>query len=147
MEEQRRSLGGEVFDVLGAALPGRALWDLLIEAIRYGDRPDVRARLAQVVDATVGDGLAELVAEHALASDVLGVADVERIRRDLLEAEARRLQPHYVRSWFSEAFAHVGGRMVERETGRFEITRVPETVRHRDRAIGGGRAVLPRYER
>ena len=45
LEEQRRALGGEVFDVLGEALPGRALRDLLIEAIRYGDRPDVRARL------------------------------------------------------------------------------------------------------
>ena len=72
---------------------------------------------------------------------------MERIRRDLLEAEARRLQPHYVRSWFTEAFARLGGRMVERETGRFEITRVPETIRHRDRAIGSGAPVLPRYER
>jgi hypothetical protein len=52
-----------------------------------------------------------------------------------------------VRSWFTEAFARVGGRMVERETGRFEITRVPDTVRHRDRAIGAGTPVLPRYER
>ena len=39
LEEQRRALGGQVWDVLGAALPGRALRDLLIEAIRYGDRP------------------------------------------------------------------------------------------------------------
>ncbi|MHB1534446.1 MAG: DEAD/DEAH box helicase, partial [Acidimicrobiales bacterium] len=129
LEEQRRALGGQVWDVLGAALPGRALRDLLIEAIRYGDRPDVRAKLDAVVDATVGEGLAGLVAEHALAADVLGLADVERIRVELLEAEARRLQPHYVRAWFADAFARTGGRMVEREADRFEITRVPPALR------------------
>ncbi|MGQ0615462.1 MAG: helicase-related protein [Acidimicrobiia bacterium] len=147
LEEQRKALGGQVFDVLGAALPGRALRDLLIEAIRYGDQPEVRARLSEVVDATVGDGLSDLVAEQALASDVLAVADVERIRRELAEAEARRLQPHYVRSWFTDAFARLGGRMIEREVGRFEVTRVPEAVRQRDRQIGVGAPVLPAYHR
>ena len=147
LEEQRKALGGQVWDVLGAALPGRALRDLLIEAIRYGDRPDVRARLDAVVDAAVGEGLADLVAEQALAADALDLADVERIRRDLLEAEARRLQPHYVRAWFADAFARLGGRMAEREAGRFEITRVPEPVGNAALAAGARAVVLPRYER
>ena len=147
LDEQRAALGGEVWDVLGAALPGRVLRDLLIEAIRYGDRPDVRARLDQVVDATVGKGLAELVAEHALAGDALGPADVERIRRDLLEAEARRLQPHYVRDWFVKAFTRLGGRIAEREADRFEITRVPEAVRAAGPGTGPRGVVVPRYER
>ncbi|MDQ3384709.1 MAG: SNF2-related protein [Actinomycetota bacterium] len=146
LEQQRRALGGQVFDVLGAALPGRALRDLLVEAIRYGDRPEVRARLDAVVDATIGDGLAELVAEHALAADVLDQAGVERIRQDMLEAEARRLQPHYVRSWFSDAFERLGGRLAEREPGRFEVTRVPPVVQQRGRTVGTT-PVLPRYER
>ncbi|MGH9069199.1 MAG: helicase-related protein, partial [Acidimicrobiales bacterium] len=156
LEEQRRALGGEVFDVLGSALPGRALRDLLVEAVRYGDRPEVRARLEAVVDERVGEGLTELVAEHALAADVLDRADVERIRADLLEAEARRLQPHYVRSWFADAFERLGGRMVEREPARFEIVRVPEILRHRSETRGGRPGtpagtgltpVLARYER
>jgi superfamily II DNA or RNA helicase len=147
LEEQRRALGGQVWDVLGTVLTGRALRELLIEAIRYGDRPDVRARLDAVVDATVGDGLAELIAEQALASDVLGLADVERIRRELLEAEARRLQPHYVREWFTKAFGRLGGRIMERETGRYEVTRVPEPVRQAARPGGPRSVVVPRYER
>ena len=51
MEEQRRAYGGKVFDVLGEAFEDQPLRELLVEAIRYGDRPDVRARLEQVIDA------------------------------------------------------------------------------------------------
>jgi hypothetical protein len=147
LEEQRQALGGEVFDVLGAAMPGRALRELLVEAIRYGDQPEVRARLNKIIDERIGEGLAELVAEHGLAADVLDAADVERIRKDLAEAEARRLQPHYVRAWFQEAFERLGGRMAEREPGRFEVTHVPELVRARARPLGSPSPVLRRYER
>src|SRR5213075_3211913 len=50
LEEARKVLGGQVFDVLGRVqFEGRPLRDLLIEAIRYGERADVRARLQTVV--------------------------------------------------------------------------------------------------
>ena len=46
LEESRKALGGQVFDVLGKLqFEGRSLRELLIEAIRYGDQPEVRARL------------------------------------------------------------------------------------------------------
>jgi superfamily II DNA or RNA helicase len=148
LEEQRKALGGQVWDVLGTALPGRALRELLIEAVRYGDRPDVRARLDAIVDASVGDGLTELVEAQALASDTLGIADVERLRRELLEADARRLQPHYVRAWFIDALSRLGGRMSEREPGRYQISRVPPVVRNATPAVSAGRMpVVDRYER
>src|SRR6266702_1485498 len=45
LEEEREALGGQVFDVLGKVLfDNRSLRDLLIEAIRYGNRDDVRDR-------------------------------------------------------------------------------------------------------
>jgi hypothetical protein len=62
-------------------------------------------------------------------------------------AEARRLQPHFIQTFFIEAFRHLGGRIVRRETGRWEISRVPGPIRERDRQIGIGEAVLDRYER
>ena len=143
LEEQRQALGGQVFDVLGQALSGQALRGLLVEAIRYGERPEVRARLDEVIDASVGSGLAELVAAQALAAAVMGVADVEAIRAEMEAAAARRLQPHYVRAFFLAAFERLGGRAVEREPGRFELTFVPAEVRNRP-----GRApLLRRYER
>ena len=148
LNEMRDALGKElVFDVLGEALPERELRELLIQAIRYGNQPDVRARLVEVVDAKVGDGLAELVEQDALAREGQGVLDVDRIRADMVEAEARRLQPGYVQFWFIDAFKRLGGRIAEREPGRFEITHVPQEMRIRDRAIGRGAPLLNRYER
>src|SRR6185369_4620874 len=56
-------------------------------------------------------------------------------------------QPHYVESFFLEAFKRLGGTMRQREPRRYEITNVPATVRNRDRQIGTGDPVLARYER
>ena len=148
LSEMRETLGkDQVFDVLGDVLPGRELRDLLLQAIRYGNQPEVRAQLDQVIDAKVGVGLAEMVREHALSSEVLSTADLERIRADMLEAEARKLQPGYVHAWFAEAFARLGGRMSDREADRFEVTFVPAEIRNRDRLIGAGVPVLPKYQR
>ena len=72
---------------------------------------------------------------------------VQRIREEMERAEARRLQPHFIASFFLEAFKQLGGTIREREPGRYEITHVPAAIRNRDRLIGTGEPVLPRYER
>ncbi|MGV1029190.1 MAG: helicase-related protein [Dermatophilaceae bacterium] len=142
IEEQRKAYGGKVFDVLGSAFEETPLRELLIEAIRYGEQPDVRARMNQVIDATVADGLRELMQERALASDQLADADLAALRRQMDEARARRLQPHYIEGAFRAAFTRLGGRIVKRERGRFEVTSVPAHLRH----IGHG-PIATRYER
>ncbi len=147
LNEQRRALGDQVFDVLGDAFRGQSLRDLLISAVRYGEQPDVKQRLRDVVDATVGDALRQVVHDRALVSDVMTAGDVERIREEMERAEARKLQPHFIRSFFLTAFAHLGGTIREREPGRFEISSVPAELRHRDRQIGRGAPLLRRYER
>ncbi|MBS0184605.1 MAG: DUF3883 domain-containing protein [Nitrospira sp.] len=142
-------MGGQVFDVLGKLqFDGKPLRDLLIEAIRYGERPDVQARLFRVVtDAFDRTKLQDLLEERALAHDAMDASRVYRIREDMERAEARRLQPHYVESFFLEAFQRLGGTSKQREPRRYEITHVPAPVRNRDRLIGIGEPVLPRYER
>jgi hypothetical protein len=62
-------------------------------------------------------------------------------------AEARRLPPHYIESFFLEAFQRLGGSVKQREPRRYEVTHAPAPVRNRDRLIGIGEPVLPRYER
>jgi SNF2 family DNA or RNA helicase len=149
LEQARTALGGQVFDVLGKLqFDGRPLRDLLIEAIRYGERPEVRARLTQVVaHAFDKSQLQDLLEERALAHDAMDASRVYRIREEMERAEARRLQPHYIESFFLEAFQRLGGTTKQREPRRYEVTHVPAPVRNRDRLIGIGEPVLPRYER
>ncbi len=149
LEEARKALGGQVFDVLGKLqFAGKPLRDLLIQAVRYGERPEVKGRLTKVVaDAFDCSQLQDLLEEQALAHDTMDVSQVHRVREEMERAEARRLQPHYIESFFLEAFQGLGGQVRQREARRYELTHVPAPVRNRDRLIGIGEPVLPRYER
>ena len=133
--------------MLGDAFAEQPLRELLIEAIRYGDQPEVRAELDEVIDATVGEGLDRLIAERALHTQILAEMDIDEIRHRMEEAQARRLQPHYIQAFFLAAFERLGGRITPREAGRYEITHVPPAIRDRDRQGGMGAPVLQAYER
>jgi hypothetical protein len=74
------------------------------------------------------------------------------VKEEMEKAEARRLQPYFVRSFFMKAFEALGGTIHPREAARFEITHVPASIRERDRLITGRNRrdlapVLKRYER
>ena len=153
LEQARQALGGQVFDVLGKLAfesDGKVmtLRDLLIDAIRYGDLPQTKAFLTTVLDTALDTShLQSLLEERQLVHDSMDASRVQRIREDMERADARRLQPHYIESFFLEAFKRLGGTSKQREPRRFEVTHVPALVRNRDRLIGIGEPVLPRYER
>jgi superfamily II DNA or RNA helicase len=129
IEEQRKAYGGKVFDVLGEAFTETPLRSLLLDAIQYGERADVRAKMREIIDQSVGDGLKELLEERALASEHLAVSDLTALRAAMDEARARRLQPHYIELAFRAAFTRLGGRIARREAGRYEIANVPAHIR------------------
>ena len=148
LEEQRKTLGAGVFDILGKLFRDTPLRDLLVEAIRYGDRPEVRERLRLTVDNLADrERCTELLEERALAHDSMDASAVRRIREEMERAEARRLQPHFIEAFFLQAFRLMGGAIHGREPRRYEITHVPAVVRSRDRQIGTRQPVLARYER
>ncbi|WP_083297954.1 helicase-related protein [Mycolicibacterium grossiae] len=132
VQEQRAAYGGKVFDVLGTSMGNVKLADLLRDAIRYGEQDDVRLRMQETIDAGVVDGLKELMTD-ALAHDMLPQHDLEKLREEMEDARARRLQPHFIRDAFTEAFRQLGGRIEPRENDRFEITHVPPRVRESTR--------------
>lgn len=148
LEEARLALGGKVYDVLGELFEGHALRDLLVDAIRYGDRPEKKAELFQKVEGAVDvEAIERLVAERKLTSEGMNPASVAEIREQMERAQARRLQPHFIGAFFREAFVALGGRITAREKGRFEILRVPSILKERDRLIGRADPVLDRYAR
>jgi len=147
LERERDALDGQVFDVLGKLFQQTPLRDLLVEAIRYGDDPDTRARLEQQLDHVMDiDRVRDLLERGALAGTRMDTSQVTRIRESMERAAARRLQPHYIKTFFLEAFAHLKGTVYERENGRYAIQNVPAEIRTWAKAHGLG--TLPRsYER
>jgi superfamily II DNA or RNA helicase len=150
---ESEALKGRVFDILGEVFEEKSLKDLLIEAIRYGDQPEVQARLGQRIDHNFDrDNLKSLLNRNALAQESIGPERLFAVKEEMEKAEARRLQPYFVRSFFTKAFELLGGSSYTRESGRFEITHVPALLRERDRVITGRNRreqapVLKRYER
>jgi superfamily II DNA or RNA helicase len=153
LEIEREALGGRVFDILGEVFEDRSLKDLLIEAIRYGSDPEVRARLLRKVEGALDTRhLEDIIKRNALCEEVMDEKRLFAVKEEMEKAEARKLQPFFIRSFFSQAFQQLGGELRPREPGRYEITNVPAIIRERDRQITGrdrrnADPVLRRYER
>ncbi|MFP4134935.1 MAG: helicase-related protein [Halothece sp.] len=155
LEVEQTALGGKIFDVLGKAIAGKELRELLIEAIRYGDRADVKAKLNQAVTERVDrNRLQELLEERALVRDSMDTTKIQKIRESMERAEARKVQPYFIASFFLEAFQRLGGTIRQREPRRYEITHVPAVIRNRPPSfppnggdVRGGSAIMRRYER
>jgi superfamily II DNA or RNA helicase len=147
------ALKGQVFNVLGEVFDGNSLKEMLLEAIRYGDQPEVRARLSQKIDNALDrDHVISILNREALAPESMSQERLFAVKEEMEKAEARRLQPYFVRSFFMKGFVSLGGSIYPRESNRFEITHVPAELRERDRLITGRNRrdlapVLKRYER
>lgn len=153
LEIEREALGGRVFDILGDVFDNRSLKDLLIEAIRYGADPAVQARMREVVDGALDRvHLQDVIARNALCEEVMDERRLFAVKEEMERAEARKLQPYFIRAFFRQAFTQQGGELRPREQGRYEIPNVPAIIRERDRQISGRdrrnvNPVLRRYER
>ncbi|WP_025772394.1 DEAD/DEAH box helicase, partial [Thioalkalivibrio sp. HK1] len=149
LEVEREALGGKVFDILGEAFEDRSLKDLLIEAVRYGESPEARAKLDRAIDGALDtEHLKAIMRRNAIVEQPITLDDLYSVKEEMEKAEARKLQPHFIRAFFTEAFERLNGEMRAREKGRFEIRHVPAAIRERDRVIGETRTpVLRKYER
>jgi len=153
LEVERAALGGRVFDILGEVFEDKSLKDLLIEAIRYGADPEVRARLHRKVEGALDtQHLETIIKRNALCEEVMDEKRLFAVKEEMEKAEAHKLQPYFIRSFFNQAFQQLGGELRSREQGRYEITHVPANIRERDRQITGRDRrnldpVLRKYER
>jgi hypothetical protein len=107
-------------------LKTESLRDLLIKAIRYGEDPEVKARLLRKVDGALDTShLENHHHRNALCEEVMDENRLFAVKAEMEKAEARKLQPYFIRSFFKQAFEQLGGELRARETGRWEITHVP----------------------
>ncbi len=153
LDVERQALGGRVFDVLGEIFEDTSLRDLLIEAIRYGEDPEIRARLQRKVEGVLDtDHLRSIIHRNALSEEIMDEQRLFAVKDEMEKAEARKLQPYFIRAFFNQAFQQLGGELRAREPGRWEISHVPAIIRERDRQITGRdrrnlNPVLRKYER
>ena len=149
LEVEKRALGGKVFDILGEAFENKSLKDLLIEAIRYGESQEVKDKLKQVIEGALDtEHLREILRRNALVEQHMSLQELYAVKEEMEKAEARKLQPYFIRAFFTEAFQNLNGEMRPREAGRYEVRHVPAAIRERDRVIGESRTpVLKKYER
>jgi Domain of unknown function (DUF3883) len=102
----------------------------------------------EVVDTALDrTALEALLAERALGADALDTSKIQSVREEMEKASARRLQPHFISSFFLEGFSWLGGKSKERESGRYELTHVPGAIRQRARDMGLHPTLVPEYER
>ena len=145
IEQQRSVYGDQVYDVLGASQINTSLRDLLMRAIAADTDPAHAEWMDEVIEADIGPTMEAVLKERALVAGLADPAANDKIRRDMELAKARKLQPWFVESFFTEALELYSGRITRREPGRFEITRIPAKVRAvADPRLG---AVHNRYQR
>lgn len=148
LEKERDALGGKVFDVLGkVSFDDKPLRDLLIEAIRYGNRPDVRSKLEQIIDGALDrKELERLIAERSLIGQSLGIERVHEIRETMERIEAHRLQPYFIESFFIGAFSALKGQIRKRSDHRYSIPHVPASIREIRSALGVTYPIAKSYD-
>lgn len=146
---EKEALGGQVYDVLGrVTFDDKPLRDLLMQAILEGNSPEAREKMYRVVDRSVDHAhIQELLEERAIATNSMDFSQIMKIREEMERADARRLQPHFIASFFLNGFEHLNGTFYERERKRYEITRVPPALIQKDRVLGTRDALLTKYER
>jgi superfamily II DNA or RNA helicase len=148
LEIARQALGDKVFDVLGQLFSGRSLRDLLMDAVRYNQQPERQLQMDLEIEGAVNqEHLRQLLNERALVQQGMDVHKVELLRQQMERAMARRIHPHYVHDFFIEAFRRLGGKVFDREKGRYEITYVPPVLLDHNQQMGFGVPVQARYER
>lgn len=149
LEVEKQALGGRVFDILGEVFEEKSLKDLLIEAIRYGEQPETMDYLRKRVEGALDtERLRSILSRNALCKEMMTPERLFAVKEEMDRAEARKLQPHYMRAFFLEAFQHLKGTIHHREERRYEITYVPELLRSRGDALRQKNSrILPRYQR
>lgn len=153
LEIERQALGGQVFDILGEAFKekDKSLKDLLVAAIKDEDaQSSLRYMSEQVEEVLNHEKLKAIMQNNMLVEQAMSKDALFAVKAELDKAEARKLQPYFVRSFFKAAFTcpFIGGRVTEMEARRYSIRNVPSTlIELNKRELHTRTPLVQRYER
>jgi superfamily II DNA or RNA helicase len=147
IDEQKAVYGEQIYDVLGDSEINRSLQELLMMAIVADRDPANQKWIDEVVDGQIGQRMKKVLDDQALAANVLDDGSILGIRRQMEAALARKLAPGFIEAFTKASLDDLGGLMSKRESGRFEIKRVPSVVRAKERIIAAGAPIAKEYER
>jgi len=145
IEQQRKTFGDQVYDILGDTVINKSLPSLLLEAIKSEASAAHLEHMEKTIENDIGDQMKTVLEERALVADFSNLSSNQEIRRQMEEAKAFKLQPNFVGAFFRAALEQFGGNIVEREQGCYEITKVPSSIRQAANSAKG--AVHDRYKR
>lgn len=147
IDEQKAVYGEQIYDVLGDSEINRSLQELLMRAIAADRDPANQKWIDEVVDGQIGQRMRKVLDDQALAANVLDDGSIQGIRRQMEAALARKMAPGFIEAFTRASLDDLGGLMAKRESGRFEIKRVPSIVRAKERVVAAGAPIAKEYER
>lgn len=147
IHEQEEALEGRVFDILGAAFEETPLKEMLIKAIMEGERPETKAWMTEKVDSALDtEHLKAIINQNALVDQTMSPDMIYKIKEQMERAQAKKLQPCFVRSFFLDAMEHLGAVVHKKANERYELPHVPSAVQLAAKELNPRRPVSDRYE-
>ena len=147
IHEQEEALEGRVFDILGAAFEETSLKDMLLKAIMEGENPETKAWMTEKVDSALDYSHLKAIIDHnALVDQTMSPDMIYKIKEDMERAQAKKLQPCFVRSFLLDAMEHLGAVVHKKANERYELPHVPSAVQLTAKELNPRRPVSDRYE-
>jgi superfamily II DNA or RNA helicase len=127
LDRIRQHLGSDrVFDVIGDALPGKSLKDLIVEAVVHRRSLDeIIAEIERIPDAEAIRKTREAVLEMLATRHV----DMQKVLGETRRARENRLVPEYIERFFERGCNFLNVPLERRRDGLWRIANVPYQLR------------------
>ena len=144
----KKDLGNDkIFDILGEIVSEGDMRDLLIKAIRSEDEPNIKENTNKKIDSCFNmEKIKKLQQQHSLIEGIrMKPIDVVEIKHAMEKAKARKLQPHFISSFFEEAMnKFLGGKVTPIESRNLFNVQVPKNIVQYSSARG--KPVIEKYD-
>lgn len=128
----RKSLGDDrVYDVIQDVFKGVSM-EAIMSSVFDGRSTELNRFLDQ--DITAIQDLFKKSIEEQESSMAHSKVDFKDAINLKVKSDETRLQPIYIRNFFEDAFAYLGGKFTESDSGIFEITCIPSILEQRLKA-------------